>query len=539
METLSPIAEVVNMVCSQETHLRKKSNGLNSGKFISRENKIPPSTYVRSTDPATFESASKWVKFCCYFAYFVLYLVGKMNDFIFGMGAKGKRETDREGYAPLYSSFESFYTRHMFRRFKDVAFQPICSVPGSTVEVLSRETTDEKWSFTILDKKTKCINLGSYNYLGYSENTGICTEGAISEISEKGLTLSSSPHEYGKHQTQVELESVVSRFLGVEDAITFGMGFGTNTLNIPSLFNSNTLVLSDALNHASLILGLRLSKCHVKVFKHNDVRDLERLLRQGLIHGHNKTRRPWKKVVIVVEGVYSMEGSIVCLPEILALKNKYGAYIYLDEAHSVGAMGPNGRGVVDYYNLDPNDIDIMMGTFTKSFGAAGGYIAGSKKLIDYLRIQSHAQCYSPAISPPVARQIIQSMKCIMREPGFPDGLVRVQALAKNSRYFRRKLHQMGFIIYGHNDSPVVPLLLFNPSKIRAFVYELLLRNLATVTVGFPGISLTNERARFCLSAGHTKEMVDQALKAIQEVGDLLNLRISRRNTDPYEIIEYD
>ncbi|QQP35278.1 Serine palmitoyltransferase 2like [Caligus rogercresseyi] len=447
MESYSPLAQVVDLVVSD----RGGGSLLKNKGRVLKGSKGEP--MVRSTDPASFESASTWVRLTCYFAYF-------MHDLVFGQGAKGKREEDREGYAPLFASFESFYTRHMFRRFKDVAFQPICSVPEP--------------DFKILDKSTECINLGSYNYLGFSENTGVCTEGAIGEIRASGLTHSSPPQEYGTHGTQRELEEVVARFLGVEDAVTFGMGYGTNTLNLPALFNSSTLVLSDSLNHASLILGLRLSGATVKVFKHNDIVDLEKRLREALVKGHPKTRRPWKKAVIVVEGVYSMEGSIVNLPGVLALKKKYGAYIYLDEAHSVGAMGPNGRGVVDYFNMDPKDIDVLMGTFTKSFGAAGGYISGSKRLIDYLRVNSHAQIYSSSISPP-------SMKCIMREPGYPDGLVRVQTLAKNSRYFRRKLHQMGFIIYGHNDSPVVPLLLFNPSKIRAFVYEMRQRKVATVT----------------------------------------------------------
>ena len=165
------------------------------------------------------------------------------------------------------------------------------------------------------------------------------------------------------------------------------MGFATNALNLPMLLNKHTLVLSDEKNHASIILGLRLSKATVMVFKHNSVENLEKILRKAIIHGHPKTRRPWKKIVVVVEGVYSMEGSIVRLPEILQLKQKYPFYIYLDEAHSVGAMGPNGRGVTDYFGIDPKEIDILMGTFTKSFGSAGGYIAGSKRLISYLRIQ--------------------------------------------------------------------------------------------------------------------------------------------------------
>ena len=169
----------------------------------------------------------------------------------------------------------------------------------------------------------------------------------------------------------------------------------------------------------------------VKVFKHNNIDNLEFVLRKSILHGHPKTRRPWKKIVIVVEGVYSMEGTIVKLPQIVELKKKYGAYIYLDEAHSVGAMGPRGRGVVDYYGLSPRDIDVMMGTFTKSFGAAGGYIAGSRQLINYLRVNSQSCIYPTSISPPVARQIISSMREIMQG----EGLARVKQLARNSRDF--------------------------------------------------------------------------------------------------------
>jgi serine palmitoyltransferase len=295
-------------------------------------------------------------------------------------------------------------------------------------------------------------------------------------------------------------------------------------------------VISDEYNHASIILGLRLSGATVAVFKHNNVEHLEKVLRQNIIKGHPRTRRPFKKVFIVVEGVYSMEGSIVKLPEILEIKKKYGAYIYLDEAHSVGAMGPNGRGVVDYYGLNPRDIDIMMGTFTKSFGAAGGYIAGSKALINYLRKHSQAFIYPTSMSPPVARQVIASMKSIMNG----DGLHRVKQLARNSRYFRKKLQQMGFLVYGHDDSPVIPMLLFMPAKIGAFVVECLKYNIATVGVGFPATKMTEERARFCMSAGHTKEMIDYCLEALDKVGDYVHVKYSKRNLKKFEgqIIQY-
>jgi 7-keto-8-aminopelargonate synthetase and related enzymes len=177
--------------------------------------------------------------------------------------------------------------------------------------------------------------------------------------------------------------------------------------------------------------------------------------------------------------VYSMEGTIVRLPEIMAIKKKYKAYLYLDEAHSVGAMGPNGRGVVDYYGLNPKDIDIMMGTFTKSFGSAGGYIAGSKRLIDHLRANSQANTYPTSMSAPVANQIIEAMKQIM-DKDHGDGMERVRVLARNSKYIRRRLKQLGLVVYGHDDSPVVPVMLFVTTKISYLLGEMKKKGIALV-----------------------------------------------------------
>ncbi|KAJ9589775.1 hypothetical protein L9F63_027966, partial [Diploptera punctata] len=174
--------------------------------------------------------------------------------------------------------------------------------------------------------QTKCLNLGSYNYLGFAQAEGPCAEAAERAIREYGLAMCSSVQEV------VELEETTARFLGVEDAIVFGMGFATNALNLPSLVSPGCLVLSDEKNHASLILGLRLSGATIKVFRHNNVKNLEEILRESVVYGQPRTRRPWKKILIVVEGVFSMEGSIVHLPDIIKLKKKYKAYLYLDES---------------------------------------------------------------------------------------------------------------------------------------------------------------------------------------------------------------
>ena len=261
-----------------------------------------------------------------------------------------------------------------------------------------------------------------------------------------------------------ELEELTAKFFGVEDAIVFGMGFATNALNLPSLLSPGCLVVSDEKNHASIILGLRLSGATIKVYKHNNVKHLEKVIVDSIVNGQ-KNGKPWKKILIILEGVFSMEGSIVKLPQIVEIKKKYGAYIYLDEAHSIGATGSHGRGVTDFYGVDPKDIDILMGTFTKSFGSAGGYIAGSKSLIKFLRANSHAHCYASSMAPAVTQQILTSMKIIMGLDGTNEGKKRIDQLARNTRYFRKRLAQIGVITYGHEDSPVVPMLVFFVSKI--------------------------------------------------------------------------
>ena len=160
-----------------------------------------------------------------------------------------------------------------------------------------------------------------------------------------------------------------------------------------------------------------------------------------------------------------MEGTITPLPEIIALKKKYKAYLYLDEAHSIGAVGPTGRGIVEHFGCDPKDVDVLMGTFSKSFGAAGGYLAGSRELITYIRQYSHASIYATSMSPPVCAQIHRTLETIMGIDGTQEGQRRIRQLAENTKYFRDKLKKMGFIVYGSPVSPVVPAMLYMPTKV--------------------------------------------------------------------------
>ena len=369
------------------------------------------------------------------------------------------------------------------------------------------------------------MNLSSYNYLGFAQSEGPCADAVEASIAKYGVTTCSSRMEVGSLELHQEVEALVARFVGQEDSIVFSMGFATNSTTLPSLAGKGDLIISDELNHSSLVFGARLSGATIRVFKHNDAGALEEVLRNAIAQGQPRTHRPWKKILVVVEGLYSMEGNICNLVDIVELKQKYKFYLYVDEAHSIGALGPNGRGICDYYGIDPKLIDLCMGTFTKSFGAAGGYIAAKRDIINHLRLSSHSSVYAESMSVPVLKQVETSMRIIMGEIGGEEGRHRIQTLARNSRFFATELRKMGFIVYGH-DSPVIPLLLFHPAKIPAFSREMLARGVAVVVVGYPATPIITSRVRFCISAAHTLEDLEWALSHISEVGDRLGLKLA-------------
>ncbi|KAK0181781.1 hypothetical protein PV327_004031 [Microctonus hyperodae] len=483
----------------------------------------------------SFEHESLFTAALTHLGFYILMFLGFINQLLFA--PKVAREQNRRGYASLYESFETFYLRYVYRRVRDCWNRPVCSVPGAMITLKDRITRDNGWTFEFIGTETPCINLSSYNYLGFAQSTGNCAMQSIETINKYGFANCSSRIEFGNMLIHNELEELTAKFLQVEDAIVFGMGFATNALNLPSLITPGCLVLSDEKNHASLIIGLRISGAVTQVFHHNDINHLEKCLKNAIAFGQPDTGKPWSKIFIIVEGIYSMEGSIVRLPQIISLKKKYKAYIYLDEAHSIGATGKSGRGICDYYGIDPREVDIHMGTFTKSFGSAGGYLAGKKILINHLRIHSHAHTYAVSMSPPIAQQIITSMLTIMGEDGTNDGKLRINQLARNTKYFRRRLHQMGVIIYGHEDSPVIPMLVYLFSNVGMVVRGLTARNIATVGVGFPATPLMACRIRICLSAAHTKQQLDYVLDNIEEMADRIGLRYSRKKRDA-SAIEY-
>lgn len=463
-----------------------------------------------------------------YLSYLILIVFGHVRDF-FGKRFRPlhyKHLKPADGYAALNNDFDNFYVRRLKMRINDCFSRPTTGVPGRYITLIDRKSDDFNQSFQFTGTFTETLNMSSYNYLGFAQSEGPCADAVEETVKKYGISVASPRADAGTSDLVVEVEREIAKFVGKPDAMVFSMGFSTNATTFPALVGKGCLIISDELNHASIRIGARLSGAMISSFKHNDMKDLERLLREVISQGQPRTHRPWKKILVVVEGLYSMEGTMCNLPGLLKLKKRYKYNLFVDEAHSIGALGPKGRGVCDFFGIDPAEIDILMGTLTKSFGANGGYIAGEKNIIAKLRATNSATIYGESPSPPVLTQILSALRIITGEliPG--QGEERLQRIAFNSRYLRLGLKRLGFIVYGHDDSPIIPVLLYNPAKMPAFSHEMLRRKISVVIVAYPATPLISSRARFCVSAAHNKDDMDRILAACDEVGNVLQIKFS-------------
>ena len=406
--------------------------------------------------PSSHHEITIFAAITTYLGYVVLIVTGHIRDVCANIFRKGRYfrsqsttattpnppghypSDDFTKYAPLLKSWENFYTRRLYHRIQDCFNRPIASRPSAIISVLERVSFDGNKTMSVLGKLSnledekialsyqmgqhydttpdgrvvrKCLNLGSYNYLGFADDWDVtCRKDVMGSLDNLPSSVGSSRLEFGTTTLHRRVETIVASFVGKEDALVLNMGFNTNATIIPTLTARGDLIVSDELNHTSIVNGARASGAAIRTFRHNDASNLEFILREAIVYGQPRTRRPWNRILVVVEGIYSMEGEYCNLRNVVTVCKKYGAYVYLDEAHSIGAMGPTGRGCCEYTGVDPADVDILMGTFTKSFGGMGGYVAADRRIIAELRRECAGSAYHNSLSPVVCQQIISSFQ---------------------------------------------------------------------------------------------------------------------------------
>ncbi len=348
----------------------------------------------------------------------------------------------------------------------------------------------------------KVLNLCSNNYLGFADEPRL-KEAAKKAIDYWGVGPGAVRTIAGSLKIHEELEEALAKFKGVEAALFFQTGFITNQAVIPTLLSAEDAVFSDELNHASIIDGIRLTKAKRYVYKHNDIDDLKAKLEEA-------SKENFRRKLIVTDGVFSMDGDLAPLPGIVELAEKYDAMVMVDDAHGEGVLGSHGRGIVDHFNLHGR-VDIEVGTLSKAFGVVGGYVAGKKELIDYLKQKSRPFLFSSPLSPADTAAALEAVKILMESDE------RVKKLWGNAKYFKEKMNALGFDT-GHSETPITPVMLYDAKLATEFSKRLFEEGVFAQAIGYPTVPKGKARIRVMISAVHTKEDLDFAIEKFEKVG---------------------
>lgn len=363
------------------------------------------------------------------------------------------------------------------------------------------------------------INLCSNNYLGFANHQDLKDAAKIA-IDNLGVGPAAVRTIAGSTSLHLLLEKKLAEFKKAEDVITYQSGFCANLAVIPAIVGEGDYIFSDELNHASIIDGCRLSKAEVIRYNHLDTKDLEEKLKQTLwVEDHSgsgtkKQSNQVTKLLIITDGVFSMDGDIAPLPELVNLADKYNAILMVDDAHGEGVLGKGGRGIVDYFNLH-GKVDIEIGTMSKAFGVVGGIAAGKKVIIDWLRQRSRPFLFSSAMTIPDVGACIKAVEILERS----DELV--QTLWDNANYLRTGLQKLGFDT-GKSQTPIIPVMLGDAKLAKEFSKKLFDEGVFAVAITYPTVALGKARIRVMNSAAHTIEHLNLALKAFEKVGKELN-----------------
>ena len=355
------------------------------------------------------------------------------------------------------------------------------------------------------------INLASNNYLGLANHPKLI-EAAVKATKELGVGSGAVRTIAGTMRIHRELEEKIARFKNVEACVVFQSGFTANAGTVSSILGKDDFILSDELNHASIIDGARLSRAKVKVFRHRDVDHCEELLKE-------LANEPGHKLVIT-DGVFSMDGDIGPVDKLAAVAEKYGAIMMVDDAHASGVLGRNGRGSVDHFNAH-GKVDVQVGTLSKAIGALGGYVCGSRDLIDYLYHRARPFLFSTSHPPSVAATCIAAFDILENEPE------RIERLWENTRYFQTELRGAGFNVGGvttpATETPITPLIIGDGRQTMEFSRALFDEGVLGTGIAFPTVPEGKARIRLMLSSEHTRAQLDQALETIERVAKRMGI----------------
>ncbi|HFE36854.1 MAG TPA: aminotransferase class I/II-fold pyridoxal phosphate-dependent enzyme [Gammaproteobacteria bacterium] len=345
------------------------------------------------------------------------------------------------------------------------------------------------------------VNFSGYNYLGLSGHPQV-SEASKAAIDRYGTSVSASRIVAGEIPLHGQLERAIADFIGTEESIVFVSGYGTNVAAISHLFGRRDLVVHDSLAHNSIITGCRLSGAKRMSFPHNDWDALDKLL--------SKHRAEYQRVLIAIESVYSMDGDIADLNRAIEIKNKHDTLLMVDEAHSLGILGEHGKGISEMFDIDTREVDIWMGTLSKSLASCGGYIAGDHELCDYLRYLASGFIFSVGLAPADTAAGLAALEVLKREPE------RVARLKQRSELFVSLAKKHGFDTGLCQGTPVVPLIIGNSIKAMKLSERLFARGYAVQPVIYPAVSEDEGRLRFFITALHTKEQIANTIEAVAE-----------------------
>jgi 8-amino-7-oxononanoate synthase len=345
------------------------------------------------------------------------------------------------------------------------------------------------------------LSFGSYNYLGLSGHPAV-TEAVHRAVDRYGTSVSASRILSGERDLTVRLEQALADFLGVGDCLALVSGHATNVTAIGHLVGAGDLVLHDALAHDSILQGCALSGAARRPFAHNDTQRLEHLLRV------NRSR--FRRVLIVVEGAYSMDGDLVDLPAVIELKKRYGALLMIDEAHSIGTVGEHGRGVGEFFGVDRSGVDLWMGTLSKAFASCGGYLGGSARMVRWLRHTLPGFVYSVGLTPANAAAALAATELITAEPE------RVRALRRNAELFLSLAAAAGLATGSSSGTPIVPCLLGDSAKTLRVADRLYERGVIADPIFHPAVEEGLSRLRFFVTSEHREEDIRRAVSVLAE-----------------------